>query len=233
MSALWKSLKSTAWEIDEHYKEFFENLDNKTCTFCGINQLPNPESYRTDYDHLAYKGLYPISAINLKNIAPSCSECNSKFKLQKDILYNEDLITRRVFNYPYENFIDVQIDFNGTILPQTVVGNDMGIWNINFIPDNDFTNTWEYIYNIKQRYINEVLNVDYKTWIGEFKKELKEFNITINNYNDIKAHFLRHSQRYNEDRLQKRYIVKSSLFRYFNSCDNEIFYNQLIAEINA
>lgn len=233
MSALWKSLKSTAWEIDEHYKEFFENLANKTCTFCGINQLPNPESYRTDYDHLAYKGLYPISAINLKNIAPSCSECNSKFKLQKDILYNEDLITRRVFNYPYENFIDVQIDFNGTILPQTVVGNDMGIWNINFIPDNNFTNTWEYIYNIKQRYITEVLNVDYKTWIGEFKKELKEFNITINNYNDIKAHFLRHSQRYNEDRLQKRYIVKSSLFRYFNSCDNEIFYNQLIAEINA
>lgn len=230
MSALWSSLKSTTWEIDEHYKQFFEDLESKTCTFCGINQLPNPESYRADYDHLAFKGLYPISTINLKNIAPSCSECNSKFKLQKDILYSDDLVTRRVSNYPFKSFIDVQIDLSGSILPQTV-GNEKGTWNLNILPNNRFTVTWEYIYNIRHRYIKEVLDVDYNTWIGQFKKELRDYNITINNYIEIKEHFLKHSQRYQEDRLQKRYIVKSSLFRYLNTCDNEIFYNQIITEL--
>lgn len=233
MNALWSSLKSNAWEIDAHYKDFFDGLDNKTCTFCGINQLPNPQSYRADYDHIAYKGLYPISSINLKNIAPSCSECNTKFKLQKDIFYENDNTTRRVSNYPYANFIDVQIDFTGTILPQTVLGNENGTWNLNFLPNNGFTSTWDDLYNIKERYITEVLQVDFKTWLGHFKKELKQYNIFINNHDEIKNYFLKHYERYNEERLQKRYIVKSSLFKYFNECENEVFYNQLIAEINS
>ena len=232
MNALWGSLKSNAWEIDAHYKDFFEDLQSKTCTFCGINQLPNPESYRADYDHIAYKGLYPISTINLKNIAPSCSECNTKFKLQKDIFYEDDNTTRRISNYPYLNFIEVQIDFTGTILPQTVLGNENGTWNLNFVPNNDYTRTWEDLYNIKHRYITEVLQVDFKTWLGHFKKELKQYNVVINDHDEIKNYFLKHYERYNEERLQKRYIVKSSLFKYFNECDNDVFYNQLIAEIN-
>lgn len=90
--------KSNAWEIDAHYKDFFEDLQSKTCTFCGINQLPNPESYRADYDHIAYKGLYPISTINLKNIAhPALNvilnlNCKKIFSMKMIILQGEFLI---------------------------------------------------------------------------------------------------------------------------------------------
>lgn len=130
------------------------------------------------------------------------------------------------------NFIEVQIDFTGTILPQTVLGNENGTWNLNFVPNNDYTRTWEDLYNIKHRYITEVLQVDFKTWLGHFKKELQQYNVIINDHDEIKNYFLKHYERYNEERLQKRYIVKSSLFKYFNECDNEVFYNQLISEIN-
>lgn len=233
MIALWDSLKTNAWEIDEHYNQFFENQLIKTCTFCGVNQLPNPLSYRSDYDHIAFKGDYPISSINLKNIAPSCSECNQKFKHSKDVFYtDEKLKVRRVFIYPFSNFIDVQIDFSHSVLPNTDITNLKGEWVIKFIPDNDFTKTWDEVFEIKSRYINEVLNVDYKTWLGEFEDELKDYGIKINNSVELKEYLKKHFDRYNKSRLQKRYIVKSSLFRYFYECDNNIFYTQLMKSIN-
>ncbi|WP_312171457.1 hypothetical protein [Chryseobacterium sp.] len=233
MTALWGSLKGNAWEIDAHYEMFFENTEIKTCTFCGINQFPNPESYRADYDHLAFKGLYPITSINLKNIAPSCSECNTKFKLQKDIFYEDDGVTRRVSNYPFKSHIDVIVNLEGTTLPHTEEGvSSKGNWIINFIPDNPFTKTWEKIYELKHRYAKEVLEVDFNTWIGQFKKELKQYNIKINNNDELKGYFNLHYTRYDEDRLQKRHIVKSALFKYLNECNNENFYNQVTKEIN-
>lgn len=232
MSKLWLSLKSTAWDIDLHYKEFYEGLNTKTCAFCGINQFPNPESYRADYDHLAYKGLYPLTAISLKNLAPSCSECNSKIKLQKDVFHHEGTHVRRAFNYPFVNFIPVEVRLDGTVLPQTVQGVENGMWTVNFVPDNDVIENWAYTYDIRRRFITEVLEVDYSTWLGNFKKELREYGIVINSYDEIKNYFRRHAERYGEHRLQKRYIVKSSFFKYLEHCNNDVFYNQMIAEIN-
>lgn len=233
MLLLWSSLKGNSWEIDEHYRLFFENTEIKTCAFCGINQFPNPESYRADYDHLAYRGMYPITSINLKNIAPSCSECNTKFKLQKDIFYEDDNITRRVSNYPYKSSIEVVINLHGTTLPHTDHGvSSKGNWVINFIPDNEFTKTWETIYELKHRYAKEVLEVDFNTWIGQFKKELRQYEIKIVDNNELKKYFNLHYERYNEDRLQKRHIVKSALFKYLNECNNVNFYNQVTKEIN-
>ncbi|GHV37843.1 hypothetical protein FACS1894179_00050 [Bacteroidia bacterium] len=234
MDALWESLKTNAWDIDKHYEEFFNRLpQTKTCPFCGINQLPT--NYRADYDHIAAKSIYPISAICLKNIAPSCSECNQKYKRDLDIFYekvNDDSEIRRPFNYPYSSSLNIEVNFNGTILPYTDINNFQGEWKINISPDNQAVKTWNDIYKIKNRYINDVLKVDYDTWVGEFIQELKDHKININDCHQLKKYFIKHFIRYTKNKLQKRYILKSALFKYFYKCDNVLFYNQLIQKIN-
>lgn len=233
MLALWNSLKTNAWEIDKHYEEFFGKIANeaKTCAFCGINQLPDPRSYRADYDHLAFKGDYPISAVNVKNIAPACTECNQRYKNSKNVFYSDDERTvRRLFNYPFTHSINVEIDFSGSILPYTDIRNENGVWNLNFKPNNGFVTTWNEIYQIKDRYIREVLNVDYKIWIGEFVDEMKGRG--VNDTGQLKSYFIKHFRRYAKNKLQKRYLVKSSLFKYFYKCNDASFYEQIIKQLN-
>ncbi len=232
MSELWDSLKTNSWEIDKHYEEIFNHLpESRICTFCGINPLSHPQSYRADYDHLAFKGDYPISAINLKNMAPSCSECNQKYKHDTDVFYKSDK-TRRVFNYPFLNFINVQLDFLGTIFPSTDVSNLNGKWEIQIQPDTELTRSWDEVYKIRERYVRDILLTDYNTWIGQFKQELKDHGIKVMDENCLKKYFIMHFRRYGKDKLQKRYIVKSSLYKYLYKCNNSVLYNQLIKEIN-
>jgi hypothetical protein len=232
MSALWDCLKTNSWEIDKHYEDVFNNMpESKTCPFCGINQMSNPQSYRADYDHLGLKGKYPLSCINLKNIAPSCSECNQKYKHDKDVFYADTPpIIRRPYNYIFSSFIDVQVTFTGTILPYTNPLNEAGQWVVNFFPDNNITTTWDAVYEIRQRYILDVLVIDYNTWIGEFIDEVKGHG--INTVQELKRCFIMHFKRYGKRKLQKRYIVKSSLFKHFYKCNDNVFYNQLISQIN-
>lgn len=233
MITLWNSLNTNSWEIDKHYEEFFGSLvtETKTCTFCGINQLPNPDAYRADYDHLAFKGDYPIAAINTKNIAPSCSECNQKYKKGKDVFYTDDTLTKRQpFNYPFANSIPVEVTFTGTVFPNTDPANDKGTWIIDFKPTNDLVNSWNNVYKIRERYIMDVLAVDYNIWIGEFVHELKGQG--VNTVPELKKQFIKHFRRYGKNKLQKRYLVKSSLFKHFYKCNDNALYDQLIKQIN-
>lgn len=232
MTSLWDNLKSNSWEIDKHYEEIFKTVpDSKICPFCGINQLANPKAYRTDYDHLAFKGNYPMSAINLENLAPSCNECNQKYKFTTDVFYDDDnRIDRRIFVYPYRNFVNVKIDFSRSILPNTDASNLAGQWEIDFIPNDMRTNTWNEVYSIKTRYVDEVLAVDYKNWIYNFIDEYKNRNINSNS--ELKKCFIKQFKRYHFNRLQKRYIIKSSFYRYLYKCNNQAFYDQVIKQLN-
>lgn len=233
METLWNNLKTNSWEIDKHYQEFYDNLPStKVCPFCGINQLSSPKSYRADYDHIAFKGDYPLSSINLKNIAPSCCDCNQRFKHSKNVFY-KDNGTRRSYVYPYTSYIDIELDFKGTILPNTDINNAQGRWEVSFIPYNSSVETWEYIYEIKQRYADEVLNVDYKVWIDEFEQEISNYSEKATNVEQLKAYFLKFYNRYADNKLQKRYLIKSSLFKYFSECNNNLFYNQIIRRVSA
>lgn len=230
MDTLWGSLKTNAWEIDKHYKDFYEELTHKTCPFCGLNKLPSPNSYRADYDHLAYKSDYPMSSINLKNIAPACEECNQRRKNSKDVFYAKDSVIRRKFNYPYKHFYNLEIDFARCILPNTEEEDLKGKWEIDFKPNNEFVQTWENIYEIKQRYVDEVLKIEYNKWYDHFVDEHK--NTQVDNYEELKKRFLKNFKRFYKYKLDKGYIVKTSLYKFFYKCNNHVFYDQLIKELN-
>lgn len=90
---------------------------DKTCRFCGRDKtiLDENDSKRNAFDHYLPKGIYPFVSINFHNLVPICDECNSKFKLENDILLREDGTRRKVF-YPFskEQYeIKIKIQLNG------------------------------------------------------------------------------------------------------------------------
>lgn len=229
MDSLWKYLKSpNAWEIDEHYEKFYSKLPkSKMCPFCGLNEISNQELFKADYDHIAYKADYPFSAINLKNLAPSCSDCNRNFKKSKDVFYNKDN-TRRVISYPYifnnqfQN-LNIEIDLTGSVIPDTDLNDIKGRWNINIMPANDFTFNWDNIYLIKSRYS---LYINHDKWLEELTIHFKISKKKFNDISELKT-YLSEYKDFFKDKLVVEYHLKYSYFKYLETSINEVLFNKI------
>jgi len=65
---------------------FICSLGVQVCPYCNRNYITSYEESKNDYkttadgDHYYLKSLYPILQLNVYNIIPSCSVCNSKMK---------------------------------------------------------------------------------------------------------------------------------------------------------
>lgn len=228
MIYLYSYLTGNTWDIDKHYRIIYDHIPyHKACPFCGIGDLPN--RYRPDYDHLAYKSTYPLMAINLRNIAPGCNDCNQKFKKTKDVFYaNGDLI-RTQFLYPYVATIDINLDFSKSIYPQTDLNNQSGKWTVDILPDNNLTQTWNIIYDIKERYIDECIAVKYKTWVYQyFIDEIKDKN--IENLEQLKIELDAYSLKLKNRSLDDKSFVWTYFFKYLATSNNKLIYNSILRE---
>lgn len=229
MDSLWNYLKSpNSWEIDKYYKDFYEKLpESKMCPFCGLNEISDQELFKSDLDHIAFKANYPISSINLNNIAPSCSDCNQKFKKSKDVFFKKDG-TRRVFTYPYifngrfQN-LDIEIDLRGSIIPNTNITKQEGEWLINFKPDNDFTTSWEDIYRIKKRYSIYIKHIK---WLQEFTFPLKIKNSKFTTQDELRSYLSLYKEQF-KNKLITEYHIKYSYFNHLEISLNEVLFNQI------
>jgi hypothetical protein len=96
-----------SYKKTEHYKLLYGQIKNKVCPFCGLEKLNHPDLYNQDYDHILYKGDYPLVAVNMRNLIPMGTDCNQIYKKTKDVLYDADL-NRRRFLYPYTHSIDIR-----------------------------------------------------------------------------------------------------------------------------
>lgn len=231
MDSLWKYLKSpNAWEIDKHYGDFFDKLPkSKMCPFCGLNEISDQDLFKADYDHIAYKAAYPISSINIKNLAPACSDCNRNFKKAKDVFFNDDN-TRRVFIYPYilKNKYkeqDIEIDLTGSIIPNTDLKTIDGKWEVNILPTTNFTQTWNEIYFIKDRYS---LHIKHEKWLHELTAPLKIQNKNFADQNELKSYLSKYKEIFNpSNNLNTEYHLKYSYFKYLEVSINELLFNQI------
>lgn len=169
--------------IKEHYKKFIKENKN-VCLFCGIEKLEVIENYRSDYDHFFPKSKYPFISINLKNLAPTCDKCNRKYKLQKDPLYNHT--TRRKVLYPYsvrKYTFNINMTIN-TLSSARIEPNDINIdLNISSIEETD---TWNDLYNIKNRY-QGVCSFDdeAKNWLDNAKIVMKRDHLSFEQYIEL------------------------------------------------
>ncbi|MBK9014698.1 MAG: hypothetical protein IPM82_11815 [Saprospiraceae bacterium] len=89
----------------DYFDKLIETSDLTICPFCGMNSLKSKyQDGRDAFDHFLPKGTYPFNAINFKNLAPICHECNSDEKLAKDPLFEgAEKTGRRLATFPVSN----------------------------------------------------------------------------------------------------------------------------------
>jgi hypothetical protein len=226
---LFVCVKYERWDIKGHYKLIYDALEHKVCPFCGIHPLHR--TFREDYDHLAPKAVYPLVTANPKNLAPMCHDCNSKNKGVKDVLYGADGI-RRSFIYPYSSHVEVSLNFEGSIIPQTDIDRPDGIWNLGIEPDNCSTQNWNDIFNIKRRYVIDFIIPNYETWLKDFVLDCSENGIDLNQTNVIRNQLLMLSGQFKRKWYEQANIIKGPLFEYLANSENDLFYNSVKSLFN-
>lgn len=149
--------------LPDYDTEFMKINDKEICPFCGINFLKgNNHTFREAYDHFIPKGIYPFNAINFKNLAPMCHECNSTYKLTKKPIYFTDVHkinpiekeAERSFSfYPY-GLNKIQINFKINLKTNKIgemTPNDIDLM-IEAENNDEQIESWKRVFGLEERY---------------------------------------------------------------------------------
>lgn len=217
------TLKSS---LTRHYSDLYDIISQHTkyCAFCGIEPLPKPNTRKADYDHLMYKGDYPLMAVNMRNLTPMGNDCNRDHKKIQDVLHNKNG-QRRQFLNPFKLKYNLTISLQGSTLPNVQYKN--GNWCITFSNNDVIVEAWKEVFNIEQRYIEE-LEGHFTTWLNIFKDEYKGH---INDVNILKAAFRRRATSHKPYFYTDSNIIKHGLFDYLSICNDQIFYASVLKDI--
>lgn len=196
----------------EYYREIEKINKFRNCPCCGYMPFEGIFSKnREDLDHFFPKSHFPFASINFNNLSPLCGKCNSDNKKDENPVWNKiDKSFRRVF-YPYQNqkqSIDLETklsnDFIDIIQEILVNSTDMQITpdklEISMSgKDQELIDTWDSLYNIKNRYFDRsqgftksVLRSLHKkkTRLGDYTKAINELLEEIKDELYIHEHFL-------------------------------------------
>lgn len=161
---------------DAHYRTMVAGMPKPVCPFCGIEFLAAPprmvmaddfdpaeqDVHREALDHYLARTVYPFAAANLANLPPMGSRCNT-IKRHKDILRHADGKRRRAFS-PYSPIrvsvsLKNSVPFGNRTLPS---------WEVSFDPYSEEVETWNDIFEVRNRYVSDVLNLNFKRWVEAF-----------------------------------------------------------------
>lgn len=193
----------------DYYNKLMEKNNFQFCPCCGLVPIETAEShYREDNDHYLPKSDFPFASVNFNNLIPLCSKCNKKSKGTKNPVEND----RKAF-YPFSSNhkdIEVEISIKDSLSVDFLKLKEEDI-EINFNSDVDKTDTWDWLFDITERYNEETRKFSYtelrkisgrifrnsKRKQGLSYKEILEDQIedyTIDKYGDrsfLKISFLR------------------------------------------
>jgi hypothetical protein len=151
---------------DECYRLIFAGSRYQVCAFCGVEYFDAPGAPRQALDHYLAQSRYPFAAANLRNLVPMGDKCNSKYKLSQDILRRSDGTRRRAFD-PYGAFDGVTVSLRSSI-PFEGRGGQLPAWDVDFGAVGEEVDTWNEVFRIRERYIRDILDPHFRTWLGEF-----------------------------------------------------------------
>ena len=181
----------------QHYHAFkrYGRNNYTLCPACGLRELHNDEEFITEqYDHYLPKDIYPLSAVNFRNLVPVCSDCNSFLvKSNNDILRHKGKVY-----YPFDDnhqSIQIKVDI------EKDDANDLKNieWKIDYSCEKgkeDELYSWKQIYDIESRYSLHITgNID--SWnsnlwefmnntesIDDIPEESKRFNSYLRSKKD-------------------------------------------------
>lgn len=140
--------------IQDHFNAF-RQVNENVCCMCGTDILApyradvdDDAQWRGPYDHLLSQQRYPMFAVHPGNLIPICDKCNSKAKLAKDLLVNDNN-SRRLCFYPFSesshHYVAVNIQQSDINLSVMVV------MNSDQPSIQEKLDTWDDVYRIKER----------------------------------------------------------------------------------
>jgi hypothetical protein len=213
-----RSLFSYSFELlgdlgvrDGLYQAVYSGTVHHVCAFCGLEYFDAPGAPREALDHYLAESKYPFAAANLCNLVPMGHKCNSKYKLADDILRNVDGMRRRAFD-PYGAAANIRISLSDS---QPFAGQDGQIpaWRIDFGQMDEEVNTWAEVFHIRDRYMRDVLNPSFKSWLREFSTWCDVSNFNLNTHEELVAALDRYAVYHDEGGWTDRSFLKAALFR--------------------
>ncbi|MBZ9816519.1 hypothetical protein [Mesorhizobium sp. CA7] len=154
---------------DQNYQRVYNALQHKVCAFCGVEILDAPGQKREALDHYLSIALYPFAGTNFRNLTPMGNKCNSRYKLQQDIILDA-LGNRRLCCDPY-NSPELTLSLANS---RPFEGEQVNLircpdWDIQWIGgDPAKLQTWEAAFNISTRYRASSLNPNFRSWMDHF-----------------------------------------------------------------
>ena len=197
--------------VKDSIDRFIEENELEVCPLCGLEGFLNLDGQaRIALDHWLCRDLFPMTAVNFKNLHPIGPSCNGRpAKGETNVLIdNTSDRNRIVAYYPYATNSGISTSFS--FVNEPTIGTYGNIpdtdWNFDFYPvnsaDDDVFSSWNSTLNISDRYLDFVRKNIFKMWevrykrfidkhptlnhaesIEEFKYNLREWQATF----DIKA----------------------------------------------
>lgn len=200
----------------------FETCQNhgvRICPFCGLDYFQPVGTKRNALDHLMPISKYPFVSADFKNLPPTCDSCNSRYKQDQDILFDESG-ARRSCSDPYAGPI-YRLNLNGSAFGE---GNDaqgfiLPRWQIGFDgPTAEQAETWDAVYDIKCRFV-KTLDADLLSWVMHFALWFVKEIGTGRSPGEVAKTLPRYIENVIQDNFEDRAFLKAEAFRFLNrSC---------------
>lgn len=207
---------------DVHYHSIYTEIPSRICPFCGLGHFRAPGAPRNALDHYMPISRYPFVGADLRNLPPMCSECNSDFKGNKDILFDE-LGQRQQCVDPYNGpFFSVSLADSLLFAGSVQDALHLPIWNINFFGGTqEIAENWDRVFKIRERYKRDVLDAEFRSWLQHFVFwYLAQPNIQKTGH-DVAAYLPEYIETVIQDNLADRAFLKVEVFRLLNNeCKN-------------
>lgn len=217
------AFKEHVGEIKHHYDTFMDSNTMGICPFCGLHEMKTSDhSYREAYDHYLPKSIYPFNSINFYNLVPTCNECNSAYKQEKDTLFDKKNNRRKVF-YPYDTSINLDNLELSFLFPNSITFDQLTPNQVTLKIDSkqyyDEVNSWIDIYGIDERYRAVVCKPNNnKPWLRQIKRYAERKKLEgIEASESIKLYLSELKEDYAEYPLTDKSFLK---YAFLESCND-------------
>ncbi|MHC8494286.1 hypothetical protein ACTU44_16450 [Thalassospira sp. SM2505] len=198
----------------------FETCQNhgvRICPYCGLDYFQPVGTKRNALDHLMSISKYPFVSADFRNLPPTCHSCNSLYKGDDDILFDEDG-ARRPCSDPYAGPV-YRISLNGSVFGagNVVRGYTLPNWQIHFVgPSAQQADTWDAVYKIKSRLV-ATLDTDFLTWVKHFSSWFVKEIGREKTPDEVAETLPRYIENIIQDNFEDRAFLKAEAFRFVNS----------------
>ena len=224
--------------IKSHYNDFMEINDEEICPFCGIKDIKGKNHKKREaYDHYFPKSKFPFNSVNFKNLVPMCNDCNSSYKLERELHLEikgkgkKETIKRRKVFYPYSDKnwnINLNIELNSLDISKLKANQfSLKIQTNDEHSHKEHLAGWKETFGIEERFKANVLRKKRgaKKWVYKIENELLNFQKLTK---DMSATAYDHCQyminEANSDPLDNGNFIKSA---FLEECHKKEIFKKL------